>query len=93
MRSPLSKAWGTEQIWVKREVMCDAARGARGHGYPCPLETTIPSRSSKLDMELNGFCVMSDEDLISSVVLFPHSLILEWESLFCVILYVTFLIL
>lgn len=44
----------------------------------------------KLDMELNGFCVMSGEGLVSSVVLFPHSFILEWESLFYAILYVTF---
>lgn len=44
----------------------------------------------KLDMELNGFCVMSDEDLVPSVVLFPHSFILEWESLFYAILYITF---
>lgn len=46
--------------------------------------------AQKLDMELNGFCVMSDEGLVSSVVLFPHSFILEGESLFYAILYATF---
>lgn len=49
--------------------------------------------AQKLDMERNGFCVMSDEGLVSSVVLFPHSFILEWECLFYAILYVTFKIL